>query len=195
MRFQLTYSPEKTDSCYAQLMVDVDDYRKIDAMVDKLQKHLDGNFPDAMCMVKKFLLGPGGGGKIQARFRGQDPVGLLSASQPFGFMALLGLLSLIGMLIKNAVVLIDQIDLKIREGKGKYLAVLDSSASRMRPVMMAAATTVLGMTPLVLDAFYVSMAVTIMFGLTFAAILTLIVVPTLYSIFFRIDRNDRNEGK
>ena len=76
MRFLLTYAPEKTDSCYAQLMVDVDDYTKIDALSTKIQEHLDGNFPDAMCMVKKFLLGPGGGGKIQARFRGPDPVEL-----------------------------------------------------------------------------------------------------------------------
>jgi multidrug efflux pump subunit AcrB len=92
------------------------------------------------------------------------------------------------MLIKNAIVLIDQIDMEIREGKEMGLAVLDSAVSRMRPVMMAAATTVLGMAPLLLDAFYVSMAVTIMFGLTFAAVLTLIVVPVLYSIFFRIPR-------
>ena len=114
--------------------------------------------------------------------------GLLLTGQPFGFMALLGILSLMGMLIKNAIVLIDQIDLEIREGKDMHLAVLDSSVSRMRPVMMAAATTVLGMAPLLLDAFYISMAVTIMFGLTFAAVLTLIVVPVLYSIFFRIPR-------
>jgi multidrug efflux pump subunit AcrB len=101
-------------------------------------------------------------------------------------MALLGFLSLSGMLIKNAIVLLDEIDTQIRSGKDRYHAILDSSVSRMRPVLMAASTTVLGMLPLLTDAFFVAMAVTIMAGLTFASILTLIVVPVLYSIFFRI---------
>jgi len=113
-------------------------------------------------------------------------VGLLGASQPFSFMALLGVLSLVGMLIKNSIVLIDQIDLEIAEGKDHYLAILDSSVSRMRPVAMAAFTTVLGMIPLLPDIFFVSMAVTIMAGLSFATVLTLIVVPVLYAIMFRI---------
>ena len=111
--------------------------------------------------------------------------GLLLTKQPFGFMSLLGLLSLSGMLIKNAIVLIDQINLEIRSGKGTYQAILDSGVSRMRPVMMAAATTVLGMIPLLFDAFFIAMAVTIMAGLTFASVLTLIVVPTLYAIFYK----------
>lgn len=115
--------------------------------------------------------------------------GLLISGQPFGFMSLLGLLSLIGMLIKNAIVLIDEIDLEIREGKAPYDAIVDSGVSRLRPVMMAAATTVLGMIPLLFDAFFVAMAVTIMAGLTFASILTLLVVPVLYSLFFRVDTN------
>lgn len=113
--------------------------------------------------------------------------GLLITGQPFGFMALLGGLSLIGMLIKNAIVLIDQINLEISEGKNTYDAIIDSGVSRMRPVMMAASTTVLGLIPLVFDAFFVSLAVTIMFGLTFASILTLLVVPVLYAILFKAD--------
>lgn len=113
-------------------------------------------------------------------------VGLLSTGQPFGFMALLGFLSLSGMLIKNAVVLLEQIDAEIRGGKKPYQAILDSAVSRMRPVLMAAISTVLGMTPLIFDRFWVSMAVTICFGLTFATILTLVVVPVLYSLFFRV---------
>ncbi len=112
-------------------------------------------------------------------------IGLLATNQPFGFMALLGLLSLSGMLIKNAIVLVDEIDLQIREGNPVYTAILDSGVSRMRPVMMAASTTVLGMLPLVVDAFFVAMAVTIMAGLTFASILTLVIVPVLYAIFFK----------
>lgn len=112
--------------------------------------------------------------------------GLLGAGQPFGFMALLGFLSLMGMLIKNSIVLLDEINLQIREGKEPFSAVLDASVSRVRPVMMAASTTVLGMMPLLSDAFFVAMAVTIMAGLTFATVLTLVVVPTLYVIFFKI---------
>ncbi|MCC6711980.1 MAG: efflux RND transporter permease subunit [Candidatus Dadabacteria bacterium] len=112
--------------------------------------------------------------------------GLLIFKQPFGFMALLGLLSLSGMLIKNAIVLIDQIDSEIKTGKDKYLSVVDSGVSRLNPVMMAAATTILGMIPLLQDAFFVSMAVTIMFGLLVATVLTLVVVPVLYTIFFKI---------
>ena len=112
-------------------------------------------------------------------------VGLLATGQPFGFMALLGFMSLTGMLIKNAIVLIDEINAQIAEGKPPYDAVVDAGLSRMRPVSMAALTTVLGMIPLLADAFFVAMAVTIMFGLTFATILTLIVVPILYTCFFR----------
>ena len=112
--------------------------------------------------------------------------GLLLFHQPFGFMALLGVMSLAGMLIKNAIVLVDQIETEIRAGKSPYQAVVDSGVSRMMPVCMAAVTTIMGMAPLLQDDFFVSMAVTIMFGLGFATLLTLIVVPVLYVIFFRI---------
>ncbi len=113
-------------------------------------------------------------------------VGLLVTGKPFGFMALLGALSLFGMMIKNAVVLLDQIDTEIRSGTPRYRAVVQSSVSRMRPVMMASFTTVLGMTPLIPDPLFGAMAVTIMSGLSFATVLTLIIVPVLYTIFFRI---------
>ena len=112
--------------------------------------------------------------------------GLLIFKQPFGFMSLLGLMSLSGMLIKNAIVLIDQIDLEIREGKNPLNAVIDSGVSRMMPVCMAALTTIMGMIPLLQDGFFISMAVTIMFGLGFATVLTLIFVPVLYTVFFKI---------
>lgn len=112
--------------------------------------------------------------------------GLLMFDQPFGFMALLGLMSLSGMLIKNAIVLIDQIDADLKAGKPPYQAIIDSGVSRLIPVAMAAGTTILGMLPLLTDAFFVAMAVTIMFGLGFATILTLIVVPVLYAIFFQV---------
>ncbi len=112
--------------------------------------------------------------------------GLLLLKQPFGFMALLGLMSLSGMLIKNAIVLIDQIDLNIREGMPGFEAIIDSGVSRMQPVMMAALTTMMGMIPLFTDGFFVAMAVTIVFGLGFASVLTLIFVPVLYATFFKI---------
>jgi len=113
-------------------------------------------------------------------------IGLLLFDQPFSFMALLGLMSLAGMLIKNAIVLIDQIDTELATGKQPIQAILDSGVSRLIPVAMAAATTILGMVPLLTDAFFISMAVTIMFGLGFATLLTLVFVPVLYAIFFRV---------
>jgi multidrug efflux pump subunit AcrB len=113
--------------------------------------------------------------------------GLLVMNAPFSFMGLLGLLSLSGMLIKNGIVLVDQINLELKEGKAPYQAVFDSGVSRVRPVAMAAITTILGMIPLLFDVFFQSMAVTIMFGLGFATILTLIVVPVLYTVVYKID--------
>jgi multidrug efflux pump subunit AcrB len=112
--------------------------------------------------------------------------GLLATGQPFGFMALLGFLSLIGMLIKNAIVLIDEIDIQKREGLAPLDAILAAGVSRLRPVSMAALTTALGMIPLLFDAFFVAMAVTIISGLMVATVLTMVVVPVLYAILFRV---------
>lgn len=117
-------------------------------------------------------------------------VGLLVTNTPMEFMAILGLLSLSGLLIKNAIVLVDQMDLEIREGKPRFDAVVDSATSRVRPVMMGSLTTVLGVIPLFFDAFFKSMAVVLVFGLTFATLLTLIVLPALYAIFFRISPSE-----
>lgn len=113
-------------------------------------------------------------------------VGLLLLDKPFTFTALLGLISLSGMLIKNGIVLVDQINSELHEGKEPYNAVFDSAVSRVRPVSMAAITTILGMIPLLTDVFFESMAVTIMFGLFFATVLTLIVVPVVYTLLYRI---------
>ena len=112
--------------------------------------------------------------------------GLLLTGGAFDFMSLLGALSLVGLLIKNAIVLIEEIDQQIASGKEGLQAILDSALSRMRPVLLAAATTILGLIPLLPDVFFVNMAITIMGGLGFATILTLIVVPTLYAVLFRI---------
>ncbi|KEO90482.1 multidrug transporter AcrB [Erythrobacter longus] len=113
-------------------------------------------------------------------------IGLLATDTAMEFMAILGLLSLSGLLIKNAIVLVDQMDLEIREGKPRFDAVLDSAASRVRPVMMGSLTTVLGVIPLFLDAFFKSMAVVLVFGLTFATLLTLIILPVFYAKAFGI---------
>ena len=112
--------------------------------------------------------------------------GLKLMGAPFGFMALLGFLSLSGMLIKNGIVLVEQIKLELEEGKAPYQAVFHSAVSRVRPVAMAAITTILGMIPLLADDFFSSMAVVIMFGLGFATILTLVFLPVLYCSVFRI---------
>src|SRR5262249_46777897 len=111
--------------------------------------------------------------------------------QPFGFMALLGVIALGGEQIKNSIVLVDEVYSQ-REGKAPYSALVDASVSRLRPVLLVAVTTVLGMIPLLQDPFFVSMSATIMFGLSFACVLTMIIVPVLYSIFFRV-RPDASE--
>lgn len=112
--------------------------------------------------------------------------GLVVTAIPLEFMGILGILSLSGLLIKNGIVLVDQMDVEIAAGKKKFDAVIDSATSRLRPVMMGTLTTVLGVIPLFFDAFFQSMAVVIVFGLTFATLLTLVLVPVLYSIFMKI---------
>ncbi|WP_421701722.1 efflux RND transporter permease subunit [Aliiroseovarius sp.] len=111
-------------------------------------------------------------------------LGLLGTDLPFTFTALLGMLSLSGMLIKNGIVLVEEIDLVCEEGLPLTEAVVKASVSRLRPVFLAAVTTILGMAPLLGDAFFRSMAVTIMGGLAFASILTLVAAPVLYHLFF-----------
>ena len=113
--------------------------------------------------------------------------GLLGANGAFDFMTLLGALSLVGLLIKNAIVLIDEIDQQRADGKPGYDAILDAAVSRMRPVVLAASTTILGLIPLLSDVFFVNMSIAIMAGLGFATVLTLVVVPTLYAVLFKIN--------
>ncbi|SFD49248.1 Multidrug efflux pump subunit AcrB [Sulfitobacter brevis] len=120
-------------------------------------------------------------------------LGLLGTGLPFTFTALLGLLSLSGMLIKNGIVLVEEIDLVRAEGVALREAIVTACVSRLRPVVLAAATTILGMLPLLGDAFFVSMAVTIMGGLAFASVLTLIAAPVFYYVFFaRSERKAQN---
>lgn len=111
---------------------------------------------------------------------------LLLTNMPFSFTALLGFLSLSGMLIKNAIVLVDEINEQLTRQNDPVQALIDASVSRIRPVLLLAATTLLGMLPLLWDPFFSSMAVTIMGGMAFATLLTLIAVPVLYALFYGI---------
>lgn len=129
--------------------------------------------------------------------------GLLLTGTPMEFMAILGLLSLSGLLIKNAIVLVEQMDSSTKAvaaeaktteagmtattGTSRFEALVDAAASRVRPVMLGTLTTVLGVMPLFFDAFFQSMSVVLVFGLTFATLLTLVIVPVLYAIFFKIE--------
>ena len=116
-------------------------------------------------------------------------IGLLVMDLPFGFVSLLGFLSLSGMLIKNAIVLIDEITLENEENNIPLNeAIYASGLNRLRAVAMAALTTALGMIPLVFDPFFASMAVVIIFGLMVATFLTMILVPVFYAIFFKAEK-------
>jgi multidrug efflux pump subunit AcrB len=112
--------------------------------------------------------------------------GLLAFDVAFGFVALLGAMSLSGMMIKNALVLLDQVNLNLSEGMSDYDAIVEAAVSRLRPVILAAATTVLGVIPLLQDVFWIGLSVTLMAGLSFGTLLTMVVVPVLYAMLFRI---------
>jgi|CEGE01.1.fsa_nt_gi multidrug efflux pump subunit AcrB len=113
--------------------------------------------------------------------------GFLITRLNFGFVAIIGGLGLIGMMIKNTVVLLDQINIDINSGKEKLEAILGATVSRVRPVTMASLTTILGMFPLLFDEMFQGMAVSIMFGLLFGTVITLVIVPVLYAVFYKVD--------
>ena len=122
-------------------------------------------------------------------------LGLLITRQPFGFVALLAAMSLAGMMIKNAVVLIDEIDALQAAGQAPFDAVINAAVSRLRPVLLAAGTTVLGVIPLLSDVFWISMSVVIMFGLTLGTVITMVLLPTIYSLLFGIRNPATQRGK
>ncbi len=111
---------------------------------------------------------------------------MLLTGKVFNFVAIVGTLGLMGMLIKNGIVLMDEITLQISQGTEPVTALIDSSQSRLRPVMMASLTTILGMIPLLPDAMFGSLAASIMGGLLFATVITLFFIPVLYALFFKI---------
>lgn len=113
--------------------------------------------------------------------------GLVVTGIPLEFMGILGLLSLSGLLIQNGIILVDRMDTEIAEGKPRFDAIVDSASSRVRPVVLGSFTTALGVIPLFFDAFFQSMAVVIVFGLSFATLITLLIIPVLYAAFLRVN--------
>jgi multidrug efflux pump subunit AcrB len=118
-------------------------------------------------------------------------VGLLVTGFPFGFIALLGVLSLAGMMIKNVIVLLDEIRGNRRQGMDPYDAVVKAALSRLRPVLLTSATTFLGVLPLIQDVLWSGLAVAISGGLLFGAVMTMVFVPTLYAIVFKIRKGKK----
>lgn len=113
-------------------------------------------------------------------------LGLLLTGFEFGFFCIAGWLGLLGMIIKNVIVLLDEVNVQRRAGVAPYTAVIEATVSRVRPVLMAALTTVFGSIPLLFDVVFGGMAATIVFGLSFATLLTLFVTPALYALLYRI---------
>jgi multidrug efflux pump subunit AcrB len=115
---------------------------------------------------------------------------LLLSNRPFGFVALLGLIALAGMIMRNTVILVDQIERDIAAGHTRHRAVIDATVRRARPVALTALAAILGMIPLARSIFWGPMAITIMGGLAIATVLTLLVVPALYALWFRVPREE-----
>lgn len=115
-------------------------------------------------------------------------IGLLLTGFDFGFFPIAGWLGLLGMIIKNVIVLIDEINVQHMSGLALYESIVEATVSRTRPVLMAATTTIFGMVPLLFDVAFGGMAATIIFGLTFATLLTLFVTPALYAMFYKVKK-------
>ena len=161
---------------------------------DRSMKYLFANFPLAIILMIAILIMLFGDARkptiifltIPLVFVGVVAT-MLVTRMTFTFCAIVGALGLIGMVVKNGIVLMDEIDLQLSEGKAPLEALILSSQSRLRPVMMASLTTILGMIPLLTDAMFGSMAATIMGGLLFGTFITLIFVPVLYAMFFGVN--------
>ena len=160
---------------------------------DRSKKYLFNNFPMAIILIIMILIMLFKDYKkpavifccIPLIFVGVIPA-ILLANKPFGFVAIVGVLGLIGMMVKNGIVLMDEINLELSQGVEPRTALISSSKSRLRPVMMASLTTILGMIPLIPDAMFGSLAVTIMGGLAVGTLITLIFIPIFYAMFFKI---------
>jgi len=113
---------------------------------------------------------------------------LILTDTPFTFMGIIGAVGLMGMLIKNSIVLVDEITRMIREKVEPYSAIIQSIINRTRPVIMVSFTTILAMLPLIPDPMYGSLAVVVIGGLTFGTIITLILLPIFYALLFNINK-------
>jgi multidrug efflux pump len=113
---------------------------------------------------------------------------LLAFNAPFGFVALLGVTALAGMIMRNSVILVDQIDQDVARGVPPWQAIVEATVRRSRPVVLTAATAILAMIPLTRSVFWGPMAISIMGGLVAATALTLVFVPALYAAWFRVRR-------
>ena len=112
--------------------------------------------------------------------------GLLLTGRPMGFVVQLGILALAGIIMRNSVILIDQIDQQLEKGEMPWDAIINATVARFRPIMLTAAAAILGMIPLIFSLFWGPMAVAIAAGLFGATILTLIVLPTMYAAWFKV---------
>lgn len=122
-------------------------------------------------------------------------LGLNVANQPFGFVALLGLIALAGMIMRNAVILVDQIETDVAHGLTRREAIVEATVRRARPVILTALAAILAMIPLSRSAFWGPMAITIMGGLFVATFLTLLYLPGLYALWFRKSLEERGPGE
>jgi multidrug efflux pump len=111
---------------------------------------------------------------------------LIAFNQPFGFVAMLGTIALSGMIMRNSVILIDQIEQDIAAGRNPWDAICDATVRRFRPIVLTAAAAILAMIPLTRSVFFGPMAVAIMGGLTVATALTLLFLPAAYAAWFRV---------
>ena len=118
-------------------------------------------------------------------------LGLLVTGNQFDFFSLLGLLGLVGMNVKNAVILVSTIREHLAAGVEPYDAVMEATRGRLVPVMLASGTTILALVPLLFDSLFASMAATIMGGLMVATVLTMVVLPAVYMIFYKIDNVEK----
>ncbi len=116
------------------------------------------------------------------------PLALLAFGKPFGFIAILGVIAMFGMIMRNTVILVDQIDQDLRAGHSPYDAVVEATVRRLRPIVLTAAAAVLAMIPLSRSVFFGPQAVATMGGLIAATVLTLLFVPALYAAWYRVPR-------
>jgi len=111
---------------------------------------------------------------------------LLPTHTPMGFVAILGTIALVGMIIRNSVILIDQIETNIAAGQDRWNAVIDAANHRLRPILLTAAAAILGMLPIAREVFWGPMAYAVIGGLAVATALTLVFLPALYVAWFRV---------